>query len=248
MDNDTHDVVFSMRALACSLPHGWSARPPVPTASAITKTPRVCISKELNEAIERGEAEHPVDEAIVASELQRMQEAEARRRWHRRKNGERAVRLRKRWAEIRSKFDEELAERVDAALERAIGICGRVAPETLGAAQTLADDLRELAAIIPPKAPPVVDNAQDQPADVDPKRERTADTKTAKPKKYLQGLPEDPEVTKLASLIIEKRKQATAEGSPKPTKLAVAREFTGGDEGRAQAYLRTLRRYPHLID
>lgn len=68
-----------------------------------------------------------------------------------------------------------------------------------------------------------------------------ADTKADKSEVKAVRLPQNVDVNELARLI---NKTVGAEGS----KLAVARQFTDGDEKRAQNLLRQLRRFPHLLN
>ncbi|MDC0935894.1 hypothetical protein OAS39_06380 [Pirellulales bacterium] len=129
-DVEIYSLVWTMRGLAASLPEGWRDRPSAPVKTF-----------------------HDANGGVVSSALPAMNDVEARRRWHRERNGERARKLRDCWAALRGRFGDALATRVDAALERAVGIQGRQSADTLGDAQELADDLRELAELLKASEP-----------------------------------------------------------------------------------------------
>jgi len=79
--------------------------------------------------------------------------------------------------------------------------------------------------------------------------ERTADSK-ADSKKQSSGnlIPENPEVAKLALLIKRRWQDAERRNLRKPTKAEIAREFTEGDEAKADSLLRQLRRFPAMLE
>jgi hypothetical protein len=67
-----------------------------------------------------------------------------------------------------------------------------------------------------------------------------ADTDADKPGEKRVRLPSDPDVFRLAKLINDCLDRETSRNS-------IALQFTGGDDKRAAALLRQLRRYPHLL-
>jgi hypothetical protein len=67
-----------------------------------------------------------------------------------------------------------------------------------------------------------------------------ADKETDKPKKKLRTIPENPEVLKLAKGITKGREDGRS-------LIDIARDFTDGNDAKAQSLLRQLRRYRDLL-